>query len=148
MKRLMLIAALAALGVQAARAGWLYEDTLTVQPGATNAVTDITLRGGSIAATWTSPLDFVAVANAAGSGTGNVSWTEVVLGEEYAIASTNGIAPGAKAALWPRRQYTLNAATNDAAYAETYHMRTLRVRVWQASTNSTPTVYNLGAGTR
>ena len=144
-KMMLILAALAiCLAAPVLKAGWLYDGTLTVAAGATNAVADITLKGGSPVDTFTAPLDFVTVDNASGSGTGTVSWAAVVMGQEYTLASTNGIAPGAKAALWPRRTYAAGSATN----AETWLTRTLRVRVTQASTNSTPTVYTLGAGTR
>lgn len=143
MKILMLIAALALLGSAAApsaRAGRLAEGTVTVAAGETNAVETFTLNASASSEAF--EIDRLTVANASGGGTGTVSFAAYDAGVSVAVASTNSVAPGASAVLWPRREwYTAGSVTN----AERYAARSLRVSVSQSVTSSVDTVYNVGA---
>lgn len=145
MKKMMLLAAaLTCAAAMPVRAAWIYDGTVTVAAGETNGVGELTLKCGTPSEASAGEVGIVAVANVSGYGTGTVVFVACDFGVEYAIATTNGIVPGAKAALWPKRLYVAGSATN----AEPYTARRLLVRVTQASTNSTPTVYNVGASAR
>ncbi len=145
---ILLTAAALAAAPTAKAGGWLYESTVTIAPGQTNAVGELTLKANTMAESAVAELDFVTIRNESGFGTGTVAWVSSVLGAETEVDTVSGIAPGVRSTRWPRRTYTLNAPTNDAAVAETYLTRSLIVRVRQSSTNATPTVYSIGAGTR
>jgi hypothetical protein len=120
-------------------AGTLIEGSVTVAAGETNAYGDITLN---LSASREAPeIDRLSVANASGGGTGTVSFVALDAGVSVSVASTNSVAPGASAVIWPKRQYTVGSTTN----AERYAARTLRVNVAQSVTNSADTVYNIGA---
>jgi hypothetical protein len=138
----MTCAAIAMIAGFNARAA-LHTNTVTVAAGQTNGITDITLSPPLIRDA-TAELNCLSVENVSGYGTGTVVFASYDFGREVAVSTAASISPGVSSTVWPMRTYVPNTATN----AESYLVRTLRVRVGQASTNSTPTVYRIGVITR
>jgi len=130
MKHLTASLALAAALVAAANAGVLVTADIAVASGSTNATADITLnRDGS----WTAPaIDAVIVSNGGGS-VGRVDIAAADLGVERSLGTSGNVAAGAGATVYPVRQWTVGAETNNASL---YRARTLRLAVYQNNTNA------------
>ena len=144
MKKLMMLAAVAVIAFAgSARAGWLHTNTVTVAAGQTNAVTDVWL-GVPLSRDYVPELSCVSAENVSGYGTGTVVFASYDFQREISLATASGVSPGVASTVWPMRAYVPHSTTN----AEPYLVRTLRVRVGQASTNATPTVYKIGVITR
>lgn len=147
MKKLAIITLIAATivgaGAQAAYAGYLHTNTVTVAAGQTNAVSDIPLAQ-PLSRNEAPDLSAVSVENISGYGTGTVTFASVDFGHETVLATASTISPGVYSDIWPKHAYVPHTTTN----TEPYMVRMLRVRVVQQTTNSTPTVYRIGAITR
>lgn len=147
MKKLAIITLLAATfigaGAPQARAGWLHTNAVAVAAGQTNAVVDIPLAQ-PLSRNEAPALSCVSVENVSGYGTGTVTFASVDFGHEMALANVGTVSPGVSSDIWPKHAYVPHTTTN----AEPYMVRLLRVRVVQQTTNSTPTVYRIGAITQ
>ena len=139
----IIIMAAVMVGAGAAQAGLLHTNTVTVAAGQTNGVTDVAL-GMPLSRDDAPELNCVSAENVSGYGTGTVVFASYDFGREIAVATASGVSPGTFSPLWPMRSYMPHSTTN----AEPYLVRTLRVRVGQSSTNSTPTIYKIGVLTR
>ena len=148
-KTMKLFAAALCLGAPALKAGWLYDGTLTVAAGATNAYDTAVIRGGESETNYVSALDSVEAFNSSGSGTGAVSFAFANLsGAATVISTSSNLPPGAAWSDWPKRSYAAVSGSVTNAAAGPWYARYVTVRAAQAATNSTPTVYRWRIGTR
>ncbi len=148
-KIMMLFAAALCLGAPALKAGWLYDGTVTVAAGATNASDTAVIRGGESATNCVSAIDRVEAFNASGPGTGTVSFAVASLsGSPTVISASAALPPGSAHADSPKRAYAAVAGGVTNAAADPYYARYVTVSVAQAATNSAPTAYRWRIGAR
>lgn len=142
MNKLMTCAAVALIAAQSALAS-LHTNVVAVSAGQTNGIVDITLSQ-PLNRDATPGISCLSVENVSGYGTGTVVFASYDFGRELTLSTAASVSPGVSSVVWPMRSYVPHSTTN----AEPYLVRTLRVRVGQASTNSTPTLYRIGVITR
>jgi hypothetical protein len=113
-----------------ASAGDLITGTITIPGGSTNAVSDITLnRAGSLAAP---AIDSILVYNS-GTATGILVFAAADVGVVRALGTATALAGAAATPLYPVRQYTVGAETNNGSL---YRANTVRVSAYQDKTNA------------